>query len=172
VADSHARGRKNEIWKYFGASVAAGSVGVILIYALANIDSLERNFSYYFMGGTMPVQHRLTIVSGTIYIPPGGYQYFTFWIPENVSDPRIEGKFSATGENDSDIRVAVLDQYAFANFQMHHDVKAYYSSGHVIGGEIFADMPTAQTLYLLFDNSSSATNKKKVDANIYATYTN
>ena len=58
------------------------------------------------------------------------------------------------------------------NWQNGHQVNAYFTSGQLTTGSINADVPTGQTLYLIYDNTFSTFTDKNVTTKADLVYTN
>lgn len=88
-------------------------------------------------------------------------KYFQF----QSSGQRVFGHFKAEGGSGNDIKVFILDEDGFANWQNKHSAKMYYDSGKVTAGKIDVRLKPG-TYYLVFDNSFSVLTNKAITSDI------
>jgi hypothetical protein len=88
-------------------------------------------------------------------------KYFQF----QSSGQHVFGHFKAEGGSGNDIKVFILDEDGFANWQNKHSAKMYYDSGKVTAGKIDVRLKPG-TYYLVFDNTFSVLSNKAITSDI------
>lgn len=117
-----------------------------------------------------PIPRTIPIVNGALTVKAEGLAYYTFTVPTNVTNIRINGHFSATGGSGNDIIVYVTDSDGLANLQNNHQAQVWYNSQKVTQSEIGAVLPNGGTYYLVFDNRFSLITPKAVQVNTTVNY--
>lgn len=108
-----------------------------------------------------------SIVTGTINVNAGAYEYAQFQVPPDVSTPIVRGSFFVNAGSFKDIHVMILDEADFDSWQAGGTPNdPYYFSGNVIAADIEAKVPKGSTLYLVFDNIYSPALEKSIEAEI------
>lgn len=97
--------------------------------------------------------------------------YYTFSAPSGSYNARVEGRFEASGDQ-NDIRVAIMDADGFTNFKNGHTFTGYNSSDVQTVGNIDVNVPSGETLYLVYDNMFSILTDKNVRTTVDLFYTN
>lgn len=118
----------------------------------------------------IPTQHTEGIINSMIRVEAGHFVYYTFSAPRGASNVSVTGTFTAGGGSGNDIKVAILDEQNFINYRNGHQVSAYYSSGQETVGNINVNIPSGQTMYLVYDNTFSVVSSKEVTTNVNLIY--
>lgn len=160
---------KSSKGKYIGIGIGIAVVAVVAIIAIGSMSSSRTSNS---SNSYIPSQHTQNIVNGIISVKAGGYQYYSFNAPSGSTDVRVSGSFEANGGSGNDINVVILDEQAFTNWKNGHQVSAYYSSGKLTTDSINANIPSGNTLYLVYDNQFSTFTSKDVRTTVDLVYTN
>ncbi len=147
-----------------GIGIGIGISIVVVLVAVVVVGGVSGTHSI------IPTQHTESIVNSMIRVAPGQYVY-AFSAPSDASNVSVSGTFTAGGGSGNDIKVAILDEQNFINYRNGHQVNAYYSSGQETVGNINANVPAGQTMYLVYDNSFSIISNKEVTTNVSLTYT-
>jgi hypothetical protein len=82
----------------------------------------------------------------------------------------VGGSFTVSTNDESGIKVYVMDDTNFVNWQNGHAFSTYYASGEVKAGDIYAEFTSGGTYNLVFDNTFSATSKS-VDSEVDVLWT-
>jgi hypothetical protein len=110
------------------------------------------------------------IVSGNIAVGVDSYEYRKFVTLEDASKPIVRGNFIVGGSY-NDIHVLILDADGFDRWKVGvSPEKVYYSSAFAVTGDLEANVPKGETLYLIFDNTFTANSEKIVTADIELAY--
>jgi hypothetical protein len=99
------------------------------------------------------------IVHGNLTINAGSYERYNFTVPSGASDVHVDGTFTVSGGNGNTIKVYVMNNANFADWQKGSNVSMYYDSGELNSGNVAATLPSAGTYYLVYDNTFSAISK-------------
>jgi hypothetical protein len=76
----------------------------------------------------------------------------------------LVGHFTANGGLGNDIRVVVLTEDDFLNWQNGHGARSYYDSKKTTAGSFNVRLPSAPATYrIVFDNSFSLLSNKTID---------
>ena len=111
-----------------------------------------------------------TIIDGSFVVPPRTFKPFEFLVGTGMSNPRLEGTFTASGAN-NDIEVLLLNEQQFSNWQNRHDFKPAYESGRVTADRLRIDLPNEPGKYfLIFSNRFSIFSNKGVVADLKLRY--
>ncbi len=102
----------------------------------------------------------VSVVSGTISVPPGATRGFGFAVPSGATNAHVTGSFTASGGSGNDIKVYVDDSHA----------NALYSSGQVSTGNFDVQLPAGFTYLLFLDNSFSTLSTKTVQVQATLSY--
>jgi len=118
-----------------------------------------------------PVQQLLdTIIDGSFIVPPRTFKPFEIVVAAGMSNPRLEGTFTASGAN-NDIEVLLLDEQQFSNWQNRHEFKSEYTSGRVTADKLRIDLPSEPSKYfVVFSNRFSTFSNKGVVADLKLRY--
>jgi hypothetical protein len=117
-----------------------------------------------------PEQQLDTIVDGSFVVPPRTFKPFEIVIEPEMSNPRLEGTFTASGSN-NDIEVLLLDEQQFSNWQNRHEFKSAYASGRVTADKVRIDLPSEPGKYfMIFSNRFSIISNKGVIADLKLRY--
>ena len=122
-------------------------------------------------GGIYPSSHSVSIVSGSVAVNANSYTSYQFSVPSGATNVVVSGTFTASGGSGNDIRVYIMTQTDFTNWQNGHQANAYYNSGQVTTDTPNVSLPAGQTYVLVFDNTYSLLSSKTVSAQISLTYT-
>jgi hypothetical protein len=156
--------------RYIGIGVGIGIaaiIGVVLLFN-ANLGNSPPNGS----SSIIPREHRENIVNGQITVDARSFQAYPLTAPGSANNVRVEGSFTASGGSGNDIQVMILDDQAFINWKNGHEVSAMYASGKQTTGNIDANIPSGQTVYLIYNNVFSTFSDKQVNTFVNLVYTN
>lgn len=160
--------------KFKPVYLAAGlGIAVVLILVVVYVASTGIFASARTTTNNQPLQfseRSQNIVNGVIGVENRSYQSYAFSAPSG-SNARVEGRFEASGGQD-DIRVAIMDADGFTNYQNGHTFTCYYCSAVQTVGNIEVNVPTGETLYLVYDNKFSLLTDKSVRTTVDLIYTN
>ena len=113
-----------------------------------------------------------TIIDGSFVVAPRTFKPFEIVVAAGMSNPRIEGTFTASGAN-NDIEVLLLDEFQFNNWQNRHEFKSAYTSGRVTADKVRVELPSEPGKYfLIFSNRFSIFSNKGVVADLRLRYDN
>lgn len=148
--------------------VGIGIALVLIVAILLVTGYLPMNF-----GGSLTTDNKIeyteSLVTGIINLDAGSYQYTQFDVPDGIKKPIIRGSFFV--KDGSEIHVMILDENGFDSWKGGQlPAEAYYYSGPTIAADLEADVPIGETLYIVFDNTSSLTSAKIVDSEIELAY--
>jgi len=115
-------------------------------------------------------QYSETIVNGELSVNPGYYEYYSFEVPSDATNPQLTISFTASGGSGNDIYVYVMDSTDFINWQNGHSAYTIYNSGKVTTASTTVYLPGPGTYYIVFDNTFSWISTKTVSANIVLQY--
>lgn len=174
MAESQPTKAKSRRGIYIGVGIAVAVVGIIIIIAIANMGRLYSSPSANSNpgGGIIPTEHKQNIVNGLISVDANGYNFYSFSAPSGSYNAKVEGRFEASGGSGNDVRVAILDANGFTNYKNNHEASGYYSTGQQTVGDINVNIPSGETLYLVYDNTFSAFSDKNVRTTVDLIYTN
>ena len=111
-----------------------------------------------------------TIIDGSFVVPPRTFKPFEVVVAAAMSNPRLEGTFTASGAN-NDIEVLLLNEQQFSNWQNRHAFKSAYESGRVTADKLRIDLPSEPGKYfLIFSNRFSIFSNKGVVADLKLRY--
>src|SRR5918994_2016943 len=111
-----------------------------------------------------------TIVDGSFVVAPRTFKPFEVVVGAGMSNPRLEGTFTASGAN-NDIEVLVLAEQQFSNWQNRHEFKSAYPSGRVTADKLRIELPNEPGKYfLIFSNRFSMISNKGVVADLKLRY--
>ncbi len=170
MADAQPKGKSSK-GKYIGIGVGIGVVAIIVV-VLASMGARSSNPSNTNVPTFVPTEQRVNLVNGIIGVPSGGYQFYSFSAPNDASNARVEGTYTASGGSGNDINIAIMDETAFTNWKNGHQVNVYYNSGQLTTGRIDASVPAGETLYLVYDNTFSSFTDKDVTTKADLLFTN
>jgi hypothetical protein len=90
-------------------------------------------------------------------------------VTPQMQNVNLVGHFSASGGSGNDIRVLLMSQDNYQNWQNGHGGRANYDSQKVTAGNINVRLSTPDTYYLVFDNGFSLFSDKvvNVEANLH-----
>lgn len=110
-----------------------------------------------------PTPTVVTLVDGNLTINAASYKYYNFTV-EGTLTSDVQGTFTVS--NGEKIRVCVMDNANFTQWQSTHNASTYYDSGAVDSANVTARVPAGGTYVLVYDNTLSST-PKNVTTNIY-----
>jgi hypothetical protein len=99
------------------------------------------------------------IVNATFTVTMVGYWTYPIEVTDKMDDVRVEGTFSVTGGDPSVIRTMVMEDREYEKFTNGKSFYTLYDSQRTSSGQIIADLPTAGTYRLVFDNDWSMDDK-------------
>ena len=143
-------------------------IGIIAIVLVAS--GIFVNNGNSGTGLFSPTQQTVNVVSGSVAVNADSSSYTSFSVPSGVSDPTLQGSFTASGGSGNDIKVYVMDQTDYINWENGHQASTYYNSGQVTTGNIDVALSAGGTYYIVFDNTFSIFSSKTVSAQINLTY--
>ena len=109
-----------------------------------------------------------TIIDGTFQVENYDYESYEISTGSTVVNARLVGYFDTIGGGANDIRVYIMDEYAFVNWKNGHAIETIFDSGQVTTG--YMNVPIAQgKFYVVFDNTFSSETKNST-ANISLKY--
>ena len=109
-----------------------------------------------------------TIIDGTFQVENYDYESYEVSTDSSVVNARLVGYFDTTGGVANDIRVYIMDEYAFVNWKNGHTIQTIFDSGQVTTS--YLNVPIAQgEFYVVFDNTFSSETKNST-ANISLKY--
>ena len=85
----------------------------------------------------------------------------------NVHNVRVVGWFMASGGSRNDIRVLILDDIDFINWNNLHEVEGIYKTDKLTIGKIDVPITASGQYHLVFDNRFSEFSSKNVLAKVY-----
>jgi hypothetical protein len=102
--------------------------------------------------------HTENIISETIDVAYGSYNYYSFNVPNLQTDSPVlvSGVFLVAGGNDIKVYVMNFTEF-FDNQKAIDEAMCYYSSGQVSSGAINTTVHRYETYYLVFDNTYATT---------------
>ncbi len=135
-----------------GAAVAGLSALVIILFFTG---TLQVSFNASSPAKSEYVER---LVTGYVNVAAGSHEYRMFKAPADSSHAIVRGSFFAGDSND--IQVMILDADGFTRWQAGlSPAEFYYSSALTVAGDLEANVPEGETLYLIFDNTYAATDK-------------
>src|SRR5215207_1558508 len=89
-----------------------------------------------------PVVQQLldTIIENSFVVPARTFKPFEVVVAAAMSNPRLEGTFTASGAN-NDIEVLLLTEQQFSNWTNRHAFTSLYASGRVTADKLRIDLP-------------------------------
>jgi hypothetical protein len=149
------------------AVIVLAIIGAI-VYFIAN--RYDNNISSTITR-VIPLERKLALVDGNIYINAGKYSYYEFDTKSNWQDIKVSGSFDASGGRGNDIRVLLMTKDDFINYTNKHPSKAIYDSDKISVSDLNVNLPSKTENYVLaFDNTYSVVSDKKISANINLAY--
>ena len=85
----------------------------------------------------------------------------------NMHNVRVVGWFMASGGSHNDIKVLILDDIDFINWDNLHEVEGVYKTGKLTIGKIDVPVTASGKYHLVFDNRFSEFSSKNVLAKVY-----
>jgi hypothetical protein len=101
------------------------------------------------------------IVNENVTVNASSYAYYNFTVPSAASTIQVNGNFTVAGGND--IKVYIMDESNFKNWQNGQNPSTYYNSGELTAGNFTVTLPSSGTYYLVYDNTFSLNMQKNVD---------
>ncbi len=153
---------------------------VVLIIALVFVGAfvvalVNRSSSNTSLSGAPSVcssifqPHSTDVVSGVVSVPPGQSVYYTFTVPSDATSATVHGSFTASGGSGNDIKVYIMDNTNFINWQNGHQANTYYNSGQVTTDQFSVSLSPG-TYYLVYDNTFSTFSAKNVQTTVTLSY--
>ena len=109
-----------------------------------------------------------TIINQTFQVEDSNYEFYDFSVDPTMVNTRVIGDFNTIGGDADDIKVYVMDEYAFVNWKNGHTVQSLFDSGRATTGYINVPVEHGK-FYTVFDNTFSS-DKKNSTANISLRY--
>ena len=111
-----------------------------------------------------------TIIESSFEVPARTFKPFEIVVAAAMSNPRLEGTFTASGAN-NDIEVLLLNEQQFSNWQNRHEFKSLYASGRVTADKLRIDLPDEPGKYfVIFSNRFSVISTKSIVADLKLRY--
>ena len=110
-----------------------------------------------------------TIVQTTFAVPARAFKPIEVVVSSVMSNPRLEGSFTASGAN-NDIEVLLLDEQQFNNWQNRHEFRSAYASGRVTADKLRIDLPEPGKYFVIFSNRFSIFSNKGIVADLKLKY--
>jgi hypothetical protein len=139
---------------------------VIAVFAIQSAMNASSNGS----GNIFSSTHTVNIVNGLVTVNADSYEDYTFTVPSGASNIQVSGSFTASGGSGNDIRIFIFDQTDFTNWENGHTANCYYQSGQTTTGTISANLPSAGTYVLVYDNTFSIISQKNVNTQANLSY--
>jgi len=109
-----------------------------------------------------------SLIDENLTIPAESYLQCDFTV-EATEFRQLGGFFNVIGSETETIRIYVMSDANFADWQSGQNVSQVYDSGELNSGELVFYLPANGTYHIVFDNRFSAT-LKKVNADIVLYY--
>jgi hypothetical protein len=110
------------------------------------------------------------VAAGSFIVEPRTFKPFKLVVTTGMSNPRLEGTFSASGAR-NDIEVTLLEETQFTNWQNRRNFEAVYESGRVTNATLNVELPAnPATYYVVFSNRFSIFSNKAVVADVNLSY--
>jgi hypothetical protein len=118
---------------------------------------------FLMQNGTQPLSTPIVqeIVNGNVTVNASSYADYNFTVPSAASTIQVNGNFTVAGGNN--IKVYIMDESNFKNWQNGQSPSTYYNSGELTAGNFTVTLPSGGTYYLVFDNTFSLNMQKNVD---------
>ena len=142
---------------------------IIVFAAISAMNSANSNGSGNGLN-ILPTTHTTNIVNGLVTVNANSYEEYTFTIPSGASSIQVSGSFTASGGSGNDIKVLIVDQSDFVNWENGHTCQCYYQSGQETTGSISASLPSSGTYVLVYDNTFSLFSQKNVNTQVNLSY--
>jgi hypothetical protein len=108
--------------------------------------------------------HSVNLVSSPVVVEPVHNMSYRFNVRPDMQNVTLVGHFTANGGLGNDIRVVVLTEDDFLNWQNGHGARSYYDSKKTTAGSFNVRLPSSATAYrIIFDNSFSVVSSKTVN---------
>jgi hypothetical protein len=98
-------------------------------------------------------------------VPAKSHYQRSFNVAADITFTQLDGVFSVQDDSTETIRVYVMDDQNFAEWQNGNNNVRLYDSGEVNSGEFIFSLVVNKTYYVVFDNTYSA-NSKNVNATV------
>jgi hypothetical protein len=149
----------------------AVAIGFGLFVAVLAFGVSIARFGNLPSGPSPPTSEQVeNIVNDIVNVSARTYEYRQFTVPVDATNAIVRGNFFVNSTDGDTIQVMILNLNSFSQWQIDPIVaENYYSSTQVTTADLEADVPSGQTLYLVFDNTRS-TVTKIVDADIELAY--
>lgn len=108
------------------------------------------------------------VVNGNVTVNSSSYAYYNFTVPSAASTIQVTGNFTVAGGNN--IKVYIMAESNFKNWQNGQSPSTYYNSSELTAGNFTVTLPSGGTYYLVFDNTFSSNLQKNVDAQVSFAY--
>jgi hypothetical protein len=109
-------------------------------------------------------------VNGLIAVNSSTFKVYPFTIPSTATPYTVDGSFAVSGDNESRIKVYIMNTTNLVNWQNGYDFSTYYNSGEATQGNFqITSPPAGGTYFLVFDNTFSTT-LKNIDTHADAMY--
>jgi len=167
------RKRRLVLWIFLAILVAA------IFWVLLSPNPFAQVFREF--GGEKPDQ---VVLEKSFSIPPHGFRYYRFSVPEGSKAVSLVGLFTASSATsngagpgdahgqmqaaDHGIELVILTEPEFAAWQTGVGANSVYNSGRVSEGEVHADLPpSAADYYAVFSNRFPTANLNNVNATLH-----
>ncbi len=115
-----------------------------------------------------PTQQSLEIVNHIIRVKTDPLWDKTFEVNlETMRDVRVVGWFMASGGGFNDIKVLILDDIDFINWENRHEVEGLYKTDKITIAKVDVPITVSGKYHLVFDNRFSTFSHKNVLAKFY-----
>jgi hypothetical protein len=108
--------------------------------------------------------HSASVVKSPVTVEPVHLMSYRFNVTPDMRNVTLVGHFTAQGGFGNDIRVLVVTEDDYLNWQNGHNARSFYDSKKVTAGTFDVRLPSSAVAYrLVFDNSFSLVTNKVVD---------
>lgn len=115
--------------------------------------------------------HSASVVRSPVTVEPVHLMSYRFNVTPDMRNVALVGHFTAQGGFGNDIRVLVVTEDDYLNWQNGHGARSFYDSKKVTAGSFNIRLPSSPTSYrLVFDNSFSMVTNKLVDVDAKLQY--
>jgi len=151
-------------------ALGAGAITLVVVVGLYALVLLGPGLSSGVGGidsaSARPVvatQSQGLLMSDEHLVDPGRSKYWTFQVQPEMKNPRLAGKFEATGGAGNDIRVMVLSPHQFMQWRSNAvKFRTLYDSGRAHASAVEVTLREPGTYHLVLDNTFSTDSGKNV----------
>jgi hypothetical protein len=165
--------KKNHAGKFIAVGLIATVAVIIIIIASGTLSMSTINNSNPNGGNNpkyAPTPHTESVISGSIVVNPDGYYFTGFSVPEDASNPVLQGNFTSAGNStNNNAVVTVWSQKDFINYLNCQQSTPCYNKDlmPMVNGNI--NIPLSSGNYFIVFSSASI-ETKTVSAQIDLTY--